>query len=38
MKNGVTDPLLNITLPYLTTENLIFLFPLILFAEINNLS
>ena len=33
-----TEPLLPKTFPYLTTLNLIFLLPLILFAEINNLS
>src|SRR5690606_13687273 len=38
MKKGITDPLDPITFPYRTTENLIGLLPLILFAAINNLS
>ena len=37
-KKGTTDPWDPKTLPYLTTENFISLLPLILFAEINNLS
>ena len=37
MKIGITDPLLPITLPYLTTENLKS-FPTKLLAAINNLS
>ena len=32
------DPLLANTLPYLTTEKVVFLFPTKLFDEINNLS
>ncbi len=38
MKNGITDPLDPITFPYLTTENLMGLLPLMLFAATNNLS
>ena len=37
-KIGAIEPLLPKTLPYLTTLNLISLLPLILFAEVNNLS
>ena len=35
---GITEPLLPITFPYLTTLNFIFLLPIKLFAAINNLS
>jgi hypothetical protein len=38
IKKGITEPLEPITFPYLTTENLIGLLPLILLAAINNLS
>ena len=38
IKNGITEPLDPITLPYLTTENTRFFSPLILLAAINNLS
>ena len=37
-KNGITDPLLPITLPYLTIEKVISFAPVKLFAEENNLS
>ena len=37
-KNGITEPLEPITLPYLTTLKDIFCFPLMLLAAINNLS
>ena len=36
--NGMTEPLLPITLPYLTTEKLISFLPLILFADIKSFS
>ena len=36
--SGTTEPLLPKTLPYLTTENLIYFFPTILFADENSLS
>ena len=38
INKGITDPLLPITFPYLTTEKLIFFFPLMLLAAINNFS
>ena len=38
IKNGITDPRDPITFPYLTTENLISLEPLMLLAAVNNLS
>ena len=38
LKYSKTEPLLPMTVPYLTTENFIFLFPLILLAEIKSLS
>ena len=38
LKKGITDPLDVITLPYLTTQNLVFLFLTSKFAEINSLS
>ena len=38
MNNGTTDPLLPKTFPYLTIENFVFLFPLMLFADDTNLS
>src|SRR5690554_6414677 len=37
-KNGITEPFEPMTLPYLTTENLMGLSPLILLAATNNLS
>ena len=37
-KLGITEPLLPITLPYLTIEKAISFFPLILMAAINSLS
>src|SRR6218665_4086 len=38
IKKGITDPLEPITLPYLTTENLIGFQPVILLAATNSLS
>src|SRR5690606_11700516 len=38
IKKGITEPFEPITFPYLTTENLIGLFPEILLAAINKLS
>ena len=38
INNGITEPLEELTLPYLTTENFVFFFPIILFAEIKILS
>ena len=35
---GITLPLLPVTLPYLTTENLVLLFPAMLLAAIKSLS
>ena len=37
-KIGITDPLENITFPYLTTENFVFFEPTKLFEDTNNLS
>ena len=38
MNKGITEPLEELTFPYLTTENLVFFFPIILFAEMKSLS
>ena len=35
---GITDPLDPSTFPYLTTEKIVLFFPIMLLAEINNLS
>ena len=37
-KNGMTEPLDPITLPYLTTENFVSFFPVYEFPAMNNLS